>query len=88
MALAITVIRVATMTVPKTGQPKPRTSSRERPKESIASLFSITIAGAITAQIVSRMQPGTISRKKPMPTAEAVEDAGADQRRRAPGRPS
>ena len=39
---------------PKTGQPLPRTSSRERPKAVEHALaVSTTITGATTAQIVS-----------------------------------
>ncbi len=60
-------IRKATTIAPKTGQPLPRTSSRERPKEAITGDFSTTITGAITAQIVSRIRPGTTSRIRPMP---------------------
>ena len=67
-------IRKATTRLPRTGQPKPRTSSRERPKDSIAGRFSITITGAITAQIVSRKRPGTISSARParIPSAARI----------------
>ena len=52
-------------TIANTVQPCPRTSSRERPNDSRAPRFSTTITGAITAQIVSRNRPGTISRMSP-----------------------
>ena len=78
----MTTIRKATTIAPKTCQPLPRTSSRERPKEAITADFSTTITGAITAQIVSRIRPGTISRNRPMPIADPGQDAGPDQRQR------
>ena len=79
MALAMPVIRKTTKITPKTCQPLPRTSSRERPKESITPLRSTTIAGAITAQIVSRIRPGT-RREEADADRDAGEDADADQR--------
>ena len=48
------VIRKADDEDPKTGQPWPLTSWRERPKASKTPRRSTTITGAITAQIVSR----------------------------------
>ena len=54
-----TATMMKTMTItPKTCQPLPRTSARERPKASMAPLRSTTITGAITDQIVNRIRPG------------------------------
>ena len=50
--------RNRTTITPNTCQPCPRTSSRLRPNESSTPRRSITITGAITAQIVSRKRPG------------------------------
>ena len=63
------VIRNAITIAPKTDQPLPLTSSRLRPNAPITPSPSTTIDGEITAQIVSRIRPGTISRMKPMPIA-------------------
>ena len=73
-------IRKATMIVQKTGQPLPRTSSRERPKAAKTPLRSITITGAITAQIVIRKSPGAISSDEADPDPDPGEQPGADQR--------
>jgi len=63
--VATPAIRLAESTAPKTGQPKPATNPRERVKAAERSRRSITIAGASTAQIVIRMQPGTTNRMRP-----------------------
>jgi len=52
--------------VPNTCQPRPRTSCWLRPKDAIAPLPSSTMTGTITAQIVIRNRPGTMSRISPM----------------------
>ena len=65
---AMAVIRKTTKIAPKTGHPLPRTSARERPNAAITPERSITITGAMTAQIVSRNRPGTTNSTKPTPT--------------------
>ena len=68
-APTMTVISSRMRITPNTAQPLPFTSARLRPKESNGRVRSTTITGAITAQIVSRKRPGTISSTKPMPMA-------------------
>ena len=64
--------RNSTTITPNTCQPLPRTSSRLRPNESNTPTRSITIAGTMTAQIVSRMRPGTMSNTNPIAIAIAA----------------
>ena len=51
--------------MPNTCQPRPRTSCRLRPKDASAPDCSSTMTGTITAQMVIRYRPGTMSRTSP-----------------------
>ena len=63
---AIATSRNVSRIRPKTFQPLPRTTSRDRLNDSPADLPSITITGISIDQIVSRKRPGTIRRIRPI----------------------
>jgi len=56
----------ARTSVPNTCQPWPRTSSRLRPNEASAPDRSMMMTGTITAQMVIRNRPGTMSSSSPI----------------------
>ena len=61
---------IAVTSVPNTFQPLPRTSWRLRPKADSSGGCSMTTTGMMTAQMVIRNRPGTMSRSSPMEMAK------------------
>ena len=82
------VMIVATMIVPKTGHPRPRTRLQDRRSASRPRLPSITSAGIAHVRNVSTMKPGTISSRKPTAIArpQSRPTSTIDQKRANPYR--
>ena len=68
-----------TTTTPKTVQPCPRTSSRERENDSPTCFPSRTITGTIKHHQVKKIRPGTMKQHQPDRDSEGREYPGQNQ---------